>query len=456
MRISAILLAAGGGNRFGGDVPKQFLRIAGEAILVRSLRAVTCAGVDEVVIVAHPNWMERTQELAASLATSVPIRVVAGGATRNESTWNGLQALPDEADGIVLVHDAVRPLVSPESIRRAIAPVLNGSAESTDMVIPSADTLVVAEADRVVEIPDRARFRRGQTPQVFLRSVLVEAYRSAASSGDLGATDDCTLVLRHVPNARIVAVQGDETNIKITTRIDLVIADRMLQMKTLGEVDDAAPRSSLTGARVLVVGGTSGIGQAIAEEAVAAGARSEVAGSSTGFDIRDAAGVQRGLDAVAARLGGLDHVIVTAGVLKLGRVADTSPADLAEVIEVNLMGSLNVARAAYAHLRRSRGSLTFFASSSFTRGRPEYVTYSSSKAGVVNLAQGLAEEWGEDGIRVNAVSPERTDTPMRRRAFPNEAHASLLSSREVAVATLRLVRSNLTGQVLDVRQHDAV
>jgi 2-C-methyl-D-erythritol 4-phosphate cytidylyltransferase len=251
-------------------------------------------------------------------------------------------------------------------------------------------------------------------------------------------------------------VQGDETNIKITTRIDLVIADRMLQMKTLGEVDDAAPRSSLTGARVLVVGGTSGIGQAIAKEAAAAGARSEVAGSSTGFDITDAAAVQRGLDAVAARLGGLDHVIVTAGVLKLGRVADSSPADLAEVIEVNLMGSLNVARAAYAHLRRSRGSLTFFASSSFTRGRPEYVTYSSSKAGVVNLAQGLAEEWGEDGIRVNAVSPERTDTPMRRRAFPNEARASLLSSREVAVATLRLVRSNLTGQVLDVRQHDAV
>jgi 2-C-methyl-D-erythritol 4-phosphate cytidylyltransferase len=170
--------------------------------------------------------------------------------------------------------------------------------------------------------------------------------------------------------------------------------------------------------------------------------------------VRDAAAVRRCIDGAAERMGGLDHVVVTAGVLKVGRVADATFEDLAEVIDVNLKGSLNVAGAAYPHLRRTRGTLTFFASSSFTRGRPDYVTYSSSKAGVVNLAQGLADEWSDDGIRVNAVSPERTDTPMRRRAFPEEEHAALLTSRDVAVATLRLVRSTLTGQVLDVRQHD--
>ena len=94
-----------------------------------------------------------------------------------------------------------------------------------------------------------------------------------------------------------------------------------------------------------------------------------------------------------------------------------------------------------------------FASSSFTRGRAEYVAYSASKAAVVNLAQGLAEEWHDEGIRVNAVSPERTDTPMRRRAFPDESHALLLTPEEVARATVRLIRSDLTGQVLDVRRH---
>src|SRR5690606_30502632 len=116
-------------------------------------------------------------------------------------------------------------------------------------------------------------------------------------------------------------------------------------------------------------------------------------------------------------------------------------------------GTLNVAVAVHPHLRERRGSLTVFASSSFTRGRANYVAYSSSKAGVVNLAQGLAEEWFADGIRVNAVSPERTDTPMRRRAFPEEAHALLLTAEEVARATIRLMCSDLTGQVLDVRRH---
>jgi 2-C-methyl-D-erythritol 4-phosphate cytidylyltransferase len=83
------------------------------------------------------------------------------------------------------------------------------------------------------------------------------------------------------------------------------------------------------------------------------------------------------------------------------------------------------------------------------------VAYSASKAAVVNLAQGLAEEWAADGIRVNAVSPERTDTPMRHRAFPGEPRVGLLAPVDVARATLDLLRSDLTGQVLDVRKEDA-
>jgi 2-C-methyl-D-erythritol 4-phosphate cytidylyltransferase len=123
---------------------------------------------------------------------------------------------------------------------------------------------------------------------------------------------------------------------------------------------------------------------------------------------------------------------------------------------VNVKGTLNVARAAHPHLLARRGSFTVFASSSFTLGRPNYVAYSGSKAAVVNIAQGLAEEWAVDGIRVNAVSPERTDTPMRRAAFPAESRIGMLQPRDVAVATLRLILSDLTGQVLDVRRHDGL
>jgi 2-C-methyl-D-erythritol 4-phosphate cytidylyltransferase len=207
---------------------------------------------------------------------------------------------------------------------------------------------------------------------------------------------------------------------------------------------------------VYVVGGTNGIGQAIALAAEREGSAVVVDGRTTGLDVRDYAAVDEHMTGAAATLGGLDHVLCTAGVMRIGRAVDVDPMDLAEVIDVNLKGSLNVARAAYAHLAASRGSLTLFASSSFTVGRPNYVAYSASKAAVVNLAQGLAEEWALDGIRVNAVSPERTDTPMRRAAFPDESRAGMLEMADVATATLRLVCSDLTGQVLDVRRHDGV
>jgi 2-C-methyl-D-erythritol 4-phosphate cytidylyltransferase len=455
-RIHALVLAGGSGDRFGAEMPKQFVRLAGEPILTRSVRAIAAAGVDRLVVVTHPSWQRETEALLESAELGVPTSVVAGGVTRNESTRNGLAALDAADDDIVLIHDAVRPLVPTEVVLRSIEPILSGRADGTDTVIPSADTLVVVEDDAVVEIPERARYRRGQTPQTFRMKILAEAYAAASAAGDLRATDDCSLVLRHVPGARIVAVPGDEVNLKITTRTDMVLADRMIQMRTLSASAEPTPTRTLEGARIHVIGGTGGIGAAIAEGARAQGAAVIVDGRRTGLDVRHYGSVESRLRAAAAELGGIDAVICTAGVLKVGRAVDLDPEELIEVVDVNLSGALNVARAAHPFLSESEGSLTLFASSSFTLGRPNYVAYSASKAALVNLAQGLAEEWAPDGIRVNAVSPERTDTPMRRAAFPNESPIGLLPVADVAAATLRLIRSDLTGQVLDVRRHDGV
>jgi 2-C-methyl-D-erythritol 4-phosphate cytidylyltransferase len=455
VRIHALVLAGGSGDRFGAEMPKQFVRLAGEPILARTVRAIALAGVDRLVVVSHPSWMAETEELLAGMGLGLPISVVAGGMTRNQSANNGLAALTAEDDDIVLIHDAVRPLVPVEVILRSIEPILSGRADATDTVIPSADTLVVVDGDLVVEIPERARFRRGQTPQTFRYAVLARAYAAAAAAGDLHATDDCTLVLRHVPGARIVAVPGDQVNLKITTRTDMVVADRMIQMRTLGPAAaDPDPTRSLKGATVYVVGGTDGIGRAVAEHAELAGARVQVDGLRTGLDVRDYAAVEAHVAAAVAELGWLDHVVCSAGVMRVGPAAETSPAHLAEVIDVNVTGTLNLARAAYRFLRERAGSFTVFASSSFTLGRPNYVAYSASKAAVVNIAQGLAEEWAADRIRVNAVSPERTDTPMRRRAFPSESRIGMLQPGTVAAATLRLMLSDLSGQVLDVRRDD--
>jgi 2-C-methyl-D-erythritol 4-phosphate cytidylyltransferase len=454
MRVHAILLAGGAGDRFGAEMPKQFVRLAGVPILLRTIRTIAAAGIDDLVIVSHPDWTAETERELTAAALPIAATVVAGGQTRNESTRNGLRALDAAPDDVVVVHDAVRPLVPLDVVRRSIAPVADRTADATDTVITSADTLVIVEGGAVTEIPDRSLYRRGQTPQVFRFSVLARAYEAASAAGDLSATDDCTLVLRYVPGARVLAVAGDEMNLKITTAIDLVMADRMLQMRTISPSDVPAI-DSLDGTRILVIGGTSGIGRSIADEAVRLGASAIVEGRSTGLDVREAGAVDAHVAAAAERLGGLDHVVVTAGILRLGPLAGTSAAALAEVIDVNLTGTMNVAVAAFRHLEATRGSFTAFASSSFTRGRPDYVAYSASKAGVVNLVQGLAEEWAASGIRANVVSPERTDTRMRAEAFPNESREGLLAARDVARATLRLIDSELTGQVLDVRRHDA-
>ena len=98
--------------------------------------------------------------------------------------------------------------------------------------------------------------------------------------------------------------------------------------------------------------------------------------------------------------------------------------------------------------------ILLFASSSYTRGRALYSTYSSTKAGIVNLAQALSEELSSDNIRINVINPERTATPMRSRAFGKEPEDSLLQPEVVAEASLKTLLSDLTGQVIDVRREN--
>jgi len=106
----------------------------------------------------------------------------------------------------------------------------------------------------------------------------------------------------------------------------------------------------------------------------------------------------------------------------------------------------------FPHLRRTRGSMLNFTSSSYTRGRSGYSLYSSAKAAVVNLTQALADEWAPLGVRVNCVNPERTSTPMRTKAFGAEPEGSLLSSKAVALTSIDVLMSDLTGHVIDVRR----
>ena len=150
--------------------------------------------------------------------------------------------------------------------------------------------------------------------------------------------------------------------------------------------------------------------------------------------------------------GKIDAVICTAGVLYRQPLRTMNQEEIESSISINLLGIINVSRAAYDYLKSTEGSLLFFTSSSYTRGRMMYSVYSATKAAVVNFVQAVSEEWHSVGIRVNCINPERTKTPMRVKNFGNEPEGSLLDPQIVAVVSLNTVFSDLTGEVIDVKR----
>lgn len=265
-------------------------------------------------------------------------------------------------------------------------------------------------------------------------------------------------MLKYLPDVPIHVVAGDEYNMKVTQPVDVFIADKLFQLASTTapeQADEAAYRELLTGKTLVVFGGSYGIGKDIAELAAGYGAKTYALGrSTTGTHVENPEEVDDALSTAYAETGRIDYVINTAGVLRIGKLAETDNATIEEALKVNYLAPVQIARSSYKYLAESKGQLLLYTSSSYTRGRAEYSLYSSTKAAMVNLTQALSDEWAGDGVRVNCINPERTATPMRTKAFGQEPAGSLLSSEAVARTSLDVLLSELTGHVIDVRQQD--
>jgi 2-C-methyl-D-erythritol 4-phosphate cytidylyltransferase len=329
--------------------------------------------------------------------------------------------------------------------------------EAVDVGIPSADTIVVVDENEIItEIPDRSRLRRGQTPQGFRLSTIRKAYELAWQDPDFSATDDCSVVLKYLPEVPIHMVEGSESNMKVTAPVDLFLADKLFQLNTttVDRLPSAAAYAERLRGRVAVVfGGSYGIGGEIVRLLEQYGAKVfAFSRSSTNTHVEDPRDVKAALEKTSAETGRIDYIVVTAGVLTTGGLADTDDSTVAEMIGVNYVAPVQIARLGIDYLETTHGQLLLFTSSSYTRGRAGYSLYSSTKAAVVNLTQALAEEWAEIGVRVNCINPERTATPMRTKAFGEEPPENLLEAGEVAQTSVDVLVSEITGQVVDVRR----
>jgi 2-C-methyl-D-erythritol 4-phosphate cytidylyltransferase len=219
MSVRAIIPAAGVGIRMGGETPKQFLSLEGVPIFVHTLRKFTASDViDEVYLALRDEDMDRATRDIDREHFSKPVRLVLGGSTRQETVARALAELPPPTE-VVVVHDAVRPFIELEMIRRVTEAARKDGAAI--LGIPSVDTIKQVERQTILGTIPRERIVLAQTPQAFRYSILKEAFARAEADGFMG-TDESSLVERM--GQTVAVLMGSDRNIKITKPSDLPLA----------------------------------------------------------------------------------------------------------------------------------------------------------------------------------------------------------------------------------------
>ena len=450
----AVILAAGSGERLGGDVPKQFLKVAGKRVIEHTLDVFeNHKSIDEICIVIKENIKNEMENIVVTNQYKKVKKILIGGRERYQSSMAAINAYDD--DDNLLFHDAVRPLVNKRIITDCIDALKVYNA--IDVAIPTTDTIIAVDQNECIQnIPNRSVLRNGQTPQCFKLKLIKEAYQIALQDPNFFTTDDCGVVRRYMPNEKIFVVRGELFNMKLTYVEDIFLLDKFFQLKSLQSIDAGLSFESIMALKdkvVVVFGGSYGIGGEILEMAKQYHAKFYAFSRSLNdVDVSNYDSVVKALLTVYEKEGRIDAVINTAGILCRESLSSMELESIETSIDVNLLGVINVAKASFEYLKLSKGSLLFYTSSSYTRGRMMYSIYSATKAAIVNFMQAIAEEWFHFGIRVNAINPERTKTPMRTKNFGYEPENTLLDPKRVAIASINTIFSDLTGQIIDVRK----
>ncbi len=216
-----IVVAGGRSERMGG-IDKVFAALMGRPLLAWTLAAFkACTDVEGVIVVASPSSVGRMRDFIKEWRFTNVVSVVAGGEQRQDSVRAGLDAA--SAAAIVVIHDAARPLVTPDMISRGIA--LARETGTALCAVPSRDTVkrVTGDPPHVIETPVRTEMWLAQTPQVFAREILLDAHMRSTTP----ATDDAALV--EAAGGEVRVYEGAASNLKVTTRDDIIVAEALLR-----------------------------------------------------------------------------------------------------------------------------------------------------------------------------------------------------------------------------------
>ena len=223
MKVTGIILAGGIGSRVGGDVPKQFIEINDKPIILYSVETfVQNKDIENIIIVCNKDNISTLETILKESGQLDKIFIIVpGGKTRQESSRLGIEAVNPDTD-IILIHDSSRPFVTDKIIEDVICEAFNTGASGP--VVPVVDTVVTLREDFFIDkIPSRKIIKKIQTPQAFQYEIIKEAHQWALIKGYQNFTDDCGIVIKKGEQVKLVP--GDETNIKITSPIDMVCAE---------------------------------------------------------------------------------------------------------------------------------------------------------------------------------------------------------------------------------------
>lgn len=222
---TAIIMAAGKGKRMGTNISKQFLPVCGKEILAWTVEKFENSPVvDEIILMAGAEGLEEVQELCDRYGWRKVSHIAIGGKERQDSVSNGLKLLSSQTE-IVLIHDGVRPFLTEEMIENSIEGALHYGA--CIIGVPAKDTIKVCSPEGIaIQTPNRSTLWQIQTPQTFRKELICSAYQKAKCEGFLG-TDDASVA--EYAGEKVMVREGAYSNIKITTKEDLLIAEAFLK-----------------------------------------------------------------------------------------------------------------------------------------------------------------------------------------------------------------------------------
>ncbi len=225
MKVTAIIAAAGIGKRFGATTPKQFVELAGKPILFWSIKAIaSCPLIDDIVIAGPPQALSEVEKIANPFKKKLPIKVIEGGALRQESVELAVNACKTDTKWVA-VHDAARPLVSPSEVEQVC--LMAREIGAAILALPIYDTIKeVDENGIILKTLERDKLFRAQTPQVCKREDLLKAISYVKEVG-IEVTDEASML--EAIGVAVGIVQGSRKNLKITTQDDLLLAEALIK-----------------------------------------------------------------------------------------------------------------------------------------------------------------------------------------------------------------------------------